>query len=41
MINGGFFFSICGGFYPLQINLRGFSKPPQLELPQLIYRGFC
>jgi len=35
------FILICGGFYPLQINLQGFSKPPQLELPQLICGDFC
>jgi len=22
------YISICGGFYPLRINIEGFSKPP-------------
>jgi len=34
------FFSIYGGFHPLQINLRGFFKPPHLESPQVICGGF-
>jgi len=34
------FFSIYGGFYPPQINLRRFFGPPQLESPQVICKGF-
>ncbi|WVY91189.1 hypothetical protein V8G54_036703 [Vigna mungo] len=36
----GFFFSICGGFYPPLNKFRGFFKPPQFESPQTICGGF-